>query len=220
VAEGRKDLGRRLAAWRGAAELTQVELARRISYSRSTVASIETGRHCAPRKFWQCADREVGAAGGLLAAFDQVDALVRTLQRQAAQARERQRAARYAPPAPPVAPDSCGCGVAVGRWTGRESRALRETLRMSLRVFAEYLGVRTSTVSGWEHRSNPAPPSLATQALLDQALKLADAAARVLRCAPTREHPPAATVERGFAVDDPRCTRRRGSDLDWIEERD
>jgi hypothetical protein len=97
VAEARKDLGRRLAAWRGAAEMTQVELARRISYSRSTVASVETGRHCAPRKFWQYADREVGAAGGLLAAFDQVDALVRALQTQAAQARERQRAAKYAP---------------------------------------------------------------------------------------------------------------------------
>jgi hypothetical protein len=49
---------------------------------------------------------------------------------------------------------------------------------MSVRVFAEYLGVRTSTVSGWEHRSTPAPPSLGTQAVLDQALKLADADAK------------------------------------------
>jgi transcriptional regulator with XRE-family HTH domain len=57
----------------------------------------------------------------------------------------------------------------------RGSRALREALRMSVRLFAEYLGVRTSTVSGWEHCSHPAPPSLATQALLDQELKLADA---------------------------------------------
>jgi hypothetical protein len=49
---------------------------------------------------------------------------------------------------------------------------------MSVRVFAEYLGVRTSAVSGWEHRSNPAPPSLATQRCSIRALKLADADAK------------------------------------------
>lgn len=174
VAKARKDIGRRLAEWRAAAELTQVALAGRISYSRSTLASVETGRHCAPRKFWQRADREVGAAGGLLAAFDLVDVLVRALQAQAVQARERQRAETYAPPAHPVAPERCGCGVAVGRWTGRESRTLREALRMSMRVFGEHLGVQTSTVSGWES-NDTAPLRLASQAVLDQALKLADA---------------------------------------------
>jgi transcriptional regulator with XRE-family HTH domain len=177
VAEARKDIGRRLAEWRGAVELTQVELAGRISYSRSTLASVETGRHCAPRKFWQRVDREVGAAGGLVAAFDQVDALVRALQAQTVQARERQRAAKYAPPAAPVAADGCGCGVAVGLWTGRESRALRVALRMSMRVFGEHLGVQTSTVSGWES-NDTAPLRLASQAVLDQALKLADADAK------------------------------------------
>ncbi|RSM65141.1 transcriptional regulator [Actinoplanes sp. ATCC 53533] len=174
VAEARKDLGRQLAERRDMARITQRELARRLSYSRSTVANVEIGRHCAPRKFWQRADREVGATGGLLAAFEQVDALVQALQTQATQARERQRAAKYAPAAPPVSANGCGCGLVVGRWTGRETRALREALRMSLRIFAEHLGVRTSTVSGWEHQRRPAPPSLATQAMLDQALKSAD----------------------------------------------
>jgi len=177
VAKARKDIGHRLAERRSAVKLTQVDLAGRISYSRSTVASVETGRHCAPRKFWQLADREVGASGELLAAFDQVDALVKALQAQTMQARERQRAAKYAPPAAPVGSDGCGCGVAVGLWTGWESRALREALRMSMRVFAEHLGVQTSTVSGWE-RNDTAPIRLASQAALDQALKLADADAK------------------------------------------
>jgi DNA-binding transcriptional regulator YiaG len=171
-----------LAEWRGTVAMTQVELARRVAYSRSTVANVEIGRDCSNRQFWQCADREVGADGALLAAFDQVDALVRAVRTQAAQARDQQRAAQYAPPVSPVAADVCGCGVAVGRWTGRESRALREALRMSVRVFAEHLGVGVSAVSGWEHRSTPAPPSLATQAVLDQALKLADADAKTRFC--------------------------------------
>jgi DNA-binding transcriptional regulator YiaG len=174
VAEARKDLGRQLAVWRDGAGVTQLELARRLSYSRSTVANVEIGRHCAPRKFWQGADPEVGAAGELLAAFEQVDALVQALQTQAVQARERKRAARYAQTAPSGSANGCGCGLVVGRWTGRESRALREALRMSVRVFAEHLGVQTSTVSGWEHPRRPVPPSLATQAVLDQALKSAD----------------------------------------------
>jgi DNA-binding transcriptional regulator YiaG len=177
VAEARRVLGRSLAEWRGTAGLTQVELARQVSYSRSTVANVETGRDCNARQFWQSADSAVGADGALLAAFDEVDALVQALHAQAVQARDLRRAARYTPPAPPVASDGCGCGVAVGRWTGRESRALREVLRMSMRVFAEHLGVQTSTVSGWES-NDTAPLRLPTQAVLDQALKLADADAR------------------------------------------
>jgi transcriptional regulator with XRE-family HTH domain len=184
VAQARKDLGRQLAAWRDAARLTQVELARRSCYSRSAVANVEIGRQNITRRFWQCADTEVGARGALLAAFDQVDALARDFQVQTAQAREherQQRAARYAPtpaPAPATAPDVCGCGLTVGRWTGRETRALREALRMSVRAFAEHLGVTTATVPGWESRAAPAPPRLATQAVLDQALKLADVDAK------------------------------------------
>ncbi|MFY1637252.1 helix-turn-helix domain-containing protein [Solwaraspora sp. WMMB335] len=80
-------------------------------------------------------------------------------------------------PLPVAAVDSCGCDVAIGRWTGRESRALREALRMSVRAFAEYLGVSKNAVSWWENR-DPAPLRLATQAVLDQALKLADADTR------------------------------------------
>ena len=39
---------------------------------------------------------------------------------------------------------------AVGLWTGREARALRGALRLSVRAFAEHLGVAARTVSKWE----------------------------------------------------------------------
>ncbi len=77
VAEARRDLGRRLAALREAAGLTQADLAVRVSYSRSTIGNVETGRQKIPRGFWQCCDRELGADGVLLAAHDDVEALVR-----------------------------------------------------------------------------------------------------------------------------------------------
>jgi len=38
----------------------------------------------------------------------------------------------------------------VRRWTGRETTALRTALRLSLRDFAEHLGVGARTVSKWE----------------------------------------------------------------------
>jgi DNA-binding transcriptional regulator YiaG len=38
----------------------------------------------------------------------------------------------------------------VGRWTGREVRALREARRMSVREFAAHLGVSDRMVSKWE----------------------------------------------------------------------
>ncbi|MEV4693138.1 helix-turn-helix domain-containing protein [Micromonospora zamorensis] len=179
VAEARKDLGRHLAAWRGVAGMTQVELAKLICYSRSQIGNVEIGRESTTRRFWQGADAAVGADGALLAAFDQVDALVRDFHAQEVQARERQRRHHAAPPAVPTAeaecPGECGCTpMVVGRWTGREVRALREALRMNVRAFAEHLGVTTATVSRWEHRRAPAPPRVAAQSALDQALTLVD----------------------------------------------
>ena len=62
--------------------------------------------------------------------------------------------------------------------TGRETRALREAMRLGVRAFAEHLGLGIATVSQWESHRDPAPPRLATQAVLDQALRLADADVR------------------------------------------
>ena len=49
---------------------------------------------------------------------------------------------------------------AVRLWTGREARALRAALRLSVRAFAEHLGVAARTVSKWEQlgqATHPAP---------------------------------------------------------------
>jgi DNA-binding transcriptional regulator YiaG len=148
-----------------------VQLAGRVSYSRSSVANAEVGRHSNTRVFWVRAERELNAKGALLAAYDDLEQLVQARHTQAAQALGHHRAVVHAP-------DGCGCGLAVGRWTGRETRALREALRMTANTFAGHLGVRPSTVYGWERQHQPTPPSLPVQARLDEILKKADPDAR------------------------------------------
>lgn len=63
-------------------------------------------------------------------------------------------------------------------WTGRETRALRGALRMSVRVFAEHLGVAPRTVSKWERLGQATRPYPDTQAILDTALQQATAEAQ------------------------------------------
>lgn len=178
VADARKDLGRHLAEWRAGAGLRQVDLAKLICYSRSQIANVEVGRDNATRVFWHNADAALGAHGALLAMSDQVHALVRDFQAQRDHARDRERQQPPKPSAPPTSPVVAACPVACGcrpavvaRWTAQEVRALREALRMSVRAFAEHLGMTTTAVSCWEHRTTPA---LAEQSLLDRALTLAD----------------------------------------------
>lgn len=176
VREARWDLGRQLAAWRDAVGITQTDLAQRICYTASTIANVEMGRHDAPRTLWVRADRELAANGLLVKAFDQVGALTRDYHRQRAHLREHEC---HKPASSPNrsddgAPDACGCGLTVARWGGRETRALREAMRLPVRAFAEYLGVAAATVSAWENKRAPTSPYLSTQDVLDRALKLAD----------------------------------------------
>ncbi|QOC95147.1 XRE family transcriptional regulator [Micromonospora craniellae] len=74
---------------------------------------------------------------------------------------------------------------------------------MSVRAFAEHLGVNTSTVSWWENKSTTVPLRLATQAVLDRALTLADADAKtrfaVLAASPT-DGPSGAVTGNGGGV--------------------
>lgn len=63
--------------------------------------------------------------------------------------------------------------AAVQVWTGREARALRGALRLSVRAFAEHLGVAPRTVSKWEHFGEATRPQPDTQAILDTALSQA-----------------------------------------------
>lgn len=64
----------------------------------------------------------------------------------------------------------------VHHWTGLEARALRHALRLSIRAFAQHLGVGIRTVSKWEKLLSATDPRQDTQAILDTALARSDAA--------------------------------------------
>ena len=61
----------------------------------------------------------------------------------------------------------------VSHWTGREARALR----MTVRAFAEHLGVAVRTVSKWEAGDQGVVPQSDSRAILDTALARAEPAA-------------------------------------------
>lgn len=63
----------------------------------------------------------------------------------------------------------------VHHWTGLEARALRLALRLSVRAFAQNLGLAVATVSKWEKLLSATEPRPDTQAILDTALGRADA---------------------------------------------
>lgn len=58
----------------------------------------------------------------------------------------------------------------VSTWTGAEAEALRVALRMSLRGFAEYLGVSVGAVASWKRRGITVRPTPEMQRVLDAAL--------------------------------------------------
>jgi transcriptional regulator with XRE-family HTH domain len=62
----------------------------------------------------------------------------------------------------------------VGLWTGLHIRALRESMRMSVRAFAEYLGVSDRMVSKWEAGGAGIRPQPLNQAALDTCLDRLD----------------------------------------------
>ncbi|GAA3394425.1 helix-turn-helix domain-containing protein [Cryptosporangium minutisporangium] len=68
--------------------------------------------------------------------------------------------------------------TAVTHWTGREARALREALRLSIRDFAGRLGVAARTISNWEAGGTDIRPRPDMQAILDTALARASVAER------------------------------------------
>ncbi|GAA4030597.1 hypothetical protein GCM10022247_64600 [Allokutzneria multivorans] len=68
--------------------------------------------------------------------------------------------------------------VTVHRWTGQETRALRDALRLSGRDFAAFLGVAHRSVAEWDRRGADITPVQEIQQVLDTALERADSAAK------------------------------------------
>lgn len=60
--------------------------------------------------------------------------------------------------------------VSVQCWTGVETKALRQAMRLSIRAFAAYLGIDARTVNKWEARLSTITLRPHTQALMDTAL--------------------------------------------------
>lgn len=64
------------------------------------------------------------------------------------------------------------------RWSGREARALREAKRMSIRTFAEHIGVSHRMISKWEAGGERIRPRPANQEALDTAFATSSARAK------------------------------------------
>src|SRR2546430_9340131 len=60
----------------------------------------------------------------------------------------------------------------VQSWTGAETKALRQAMRLSVRAFADRLGVDARTVNKWEARGSGITLLPDTQEVLDAALRL------------------------------------------------
>jgi transcriptional regulator with XRE-family HTH domain len=61
----------------------------------------------------------------------------------------------------------------VGQWTGQEASALRHALRLTIRDFADHLGVAERTVAKWEAGGSAMVPVPVMQAALDTVLERA-----------------------------------------------
>ena len=63
--------------------------------------------------------------------------------------------------------------MVITAWSGREARALRTALRLTLEAFAEHLGVAVRTVAKWEAQGPKIVPTPGLQEVLDAALERA-----------------------------------------------
>jgi len=132
IAAVRDALGRQLAALRRAAGYSQKAFAPLTGYGRSTLANVETGRQNVPRGFWVRCQEELGA-GSLVAAYDEIRAMV-IAERQAAAGRaqaEREArvgAWRQARRTGPHQLPGVSCGAAPNEQVALQSSESREAL--------------------------------------------------------------------------------------------
>ncbi|SNY87647.1 hypothetical protein SAMN04244553_4596 [Nocardia amikacinitolerans] len=77
----------------------------------------------------------------------------------------------------------------IRHWSGRETRALRDAKRMSIREFAAHLGVHERLVSKWEAGGSRVHPRPVNQAALDTSLARSDEVVRARFAALIGESP-------------------------------
>jgi transcriptional regulator with XRE-family HTH domain len=91
--------------------------------------------------------------------------------------------------------------MTVRQWTGLEAKALRAALRMTIRDFAEYLGVGARTVAKWESRGRSIEPKPQSQAILDTALAKASSDVHARFAAAVSDSPDSRITALGAASD-------------------
>jgi len=94
IAGARRALGERLAQLRSAAGFSQPQLAPFIGYSRSTIATVETGRRTAALDFWQRCDDVLATGGVLTRQYAELTALLEQQRRMIAVTAQAERQAR------------------------------------------------------------------------------------------------------------------------------
>jgi transcriptional regulator with XRE-family HTH domain len=92
VIQRQRQLGQQLAEWRKLGDLNQTELARRVSYDRTTVAHAERGTQIPAEEFWLACDQVLTTGGALLQLYQAVrEAKHRKAEEAAARARAERR---------------------------------------------------------------------------------------------------------------------------------
>jgi hypothetical protein len=100
----------------------------------------------------------------------------------------------------------------VRHWTGREAKALRAAVRLSVRDFAEQLGIGARTVSKWEARGPGVSLRPAMQAVLDATLERASHQAKARFTLLAAASLPAIAVNGTGGLDSPEApTMAQGS---------
>src|SRR6185312_2822281 len=106
--------------------------------------------------------------------------------------------------------------ITVPNWTGAETKALRQAMRLSIRAFAAHLGIDARTINKWEARHTTITLRPHTQELMDTALRQAPEEARTrftqtMRGAQQEQHRNAAQPAAP-AEDDPHTEPATGAD--------
>jgi transcriptional regulator with XRE-family HTH domain len=108
VAERRRQLGASLAEWRKLSGLNQAQLARRLSYDRTTVAHAERGAQIPAQEFWRACDQVLAAGGVLLRLYRGLQEAKRRGAESAAASARADRRIRLGEQATAAAADSAG----------------------------------------------------------------------------------------------------------------
>ena len=104
----------------------------------------------------------------------------------------------------------------VQRWSGRETRALRNALRLTVRAFADQIGVSHRMISKWEKAGEQTHPRPANQAALDTLFATAPPEAKERFLASLQERSVPASTDMILPSTDLRRALQHPGDGRWM----